>query len=131
MNLMPRTIRYPEIEVIFKEPISGYWDGGKQSDFTFTPTFVETYSKEFKPNAIIRWGSFGANFYFHAKSGQSWKQAISIAKRKLLRLVQTDVPIKEIRVDWRVQVLDDDDDDDYDSDGWILTAGEWKHRKHD
>jgi hypothetical protein len=108
-------IKYPEIELILEKPINGYWDGGAKDYFTFTPSFfeddssMEEYSKKFKPNEDIRWGSFGANFFFPAKSGKSWNQAISIAKRKLLRKYTGDAKIKEIKVNWETQ-----DNIDYD-----------------
>ena len=100
-------VKYPEIELVLEEPIGGYWDGGKKDYFTFEPTFFkndsnqESRSKEFKPNDDIRWGSFEANFYFPAKSGKSWNQAISIAKRKLLKMYNGDVKIKEFKVIWK------------------------------
>lgn len=106
------TIEYPEIEIVLEKPISGYWDGGKKQYFTFTPTFfqddsnMEEYSKKFKPNDDIRWGSFGANFFFSSKSGKSWNQAISIAKRKILKLYKGESKVKEININWETQNLD-------------------------
>lgn len=104
-----RKIKYPEIELVLEEPIYGYWDGGKKQYFTFKPSFfeddssMEKYSKEFKPNDDIRWGSYDANFFFPAKSGRSWKQAISIAKRKLLKMYKGEEKIKDIIVNWETQ----------------------------
>lgn len=105
-------IEYPEIKVVLKEPINGYWDGGKKQYFTFIPTFFKTnsnmeeYSKKFKPHDVIRWGSYDANFFFSSRSGISWKDAIRIAKGKILKLYKGKSEIKEININWEIQNID-------------------------
>ena len=100
---------YPKIEVILDHPVSGYWDGGKKDRFTFTPSFfqkdssMETASKKFLPKDEIRWGSFGANFFFGAKSGRNWKEAISIAERKIKRLYNGEAKIIRFEIFWNTQ----------------------------
>lgn len=104
---MERIVRYPVIELVLEKPVNGYWDGGAKSSFEFSPTFfdensdLETSSKQFKPKDDIRWGSFSANFFFSTKSGRNWKEAISLAKRKIIRLYSGGSKIKEINIFWR------------------------------
>ena len=73
--------KYPVLEVDFGKPVSGYWDGGAKQHVKFSPT-PKTHT-----NGKIEWGSWGANFYFSAKGGRSWTEAVSIAKRMLTRMV--------------------------------------------
>lgn len=70
------------IEVKFPEPIDGYWDGGKKGGGLFTPREREHPG----PGHTIHWGCFRLNFWLTVGSGRTWREAASIAKRKLERI---------------------------------------------
>ena len=89
------------VKVTFPEPRHGYWDGGKKGGGTFTPQLYRSVilihppDSEFSqrsrnehpgPGFTIRWGCFALNFWFNAGSGRTWREAASIAKRKLMRM---------------------------------------------
>jgi hypothetical protein len=85
-------VKYPVLDLIFDEPQSGYWDGGKKEGGTFSPS-----PREFKRAGTIQWGSWAMNFWFNAGAGKSWNEAISIAKRKLHRNTR---PPHRIEIRW-------------------------------
>ena len=79
------------VEVRFSEAIDGYWDGGKKGGGTFTAHLMEYYLDEPRgkhpgPSHTIRWGCFRLNFWLNVGSGRTWREAASIAKRKLERI---------------------------------------------
>jgi hypothetical protein len=67
----------PAVKLTFKEPRSGYWNGGIKSGGVFEP----------KPQSdgTIEWGCWGLNYWFRLGFGRSWKHAASIAKNKIKR----------------------------------------------
>lgn len=94
-----QTTLLPVLEVEFDKPRHGYWDGGAKKGGTFIPE-AEWYGAPltFKKKSVIRWGCYGLNFWFNAGSGRSWKEAASIAKRRLKALLG--VPAT-ITIQWR------------------------------
>jgi len=78
------------VTVTFPEPIHGYWDGGEKGSGTFEPHILgdchDRSGGHPGPGNTIRWGCFRLNFWFTAKSGRSWREAASIAKRMLERM---------------------------------------------
>lgn len=78
------------VEVKFPEAINGYWDGGKRGGGTFTVDGFHSFppgsgNNPTHPGARhhLRWGCFYLNFFFTCGSGRTWREAASIAKRKL------------------------------------------------
>lgn len=69
----------PSLALTFNTPTHGFWDGGMKSGGTFTPSPVQNKNE-------VLWGSWELNFWFTSKFGKSWKDAASIARRKLQRL---------------------------------------------
>lgn len=76
----------PKIVVKLEKPVSGYWDGGSKNYFEFE---IDMYKmdKHPGPDVTLKWGSWGANFWFNCGSGRSWKEAASIAKRRLEKMM--------------------------------------------
>ena len=96
---MGKKFRYPVINVEFDEPRYGYWDYGKKSGGTFEPEILgHSLVDGFVKGATIKWGCWGLNFWFNAGAGKSWKEAVSIAKRKLKRVLK--VPAK-VTIAWK------------------------------
>ncbi len=64
-----------------KEPINGYWDGGKKRVFDWS---IRSYFpvKDNK-GSFVRIGSFGANHWFHVALGKTVKLTLSYAKKHL------------------------------------------------
>jgi hypothetical protein len=87
--------KYPIIHVDLGKPVSGYWDGGAKQHFDFSPTPKPKHYTE----STIQWGSWSANFYFSAKSGKSWTDAASIAKRMIAKMLK--IKDAKITVEWR------------------------------
>jgi hypothetical protein len=87
--------KYPVIHVDLGKPVSGYWDGGAKQHFDFKP---EPRSKHYTENTI-KWGSYSANFFFSAKSGKSWADAASIAKRMIVKMLK--IKDAKVTVEWR------------------------------
>ena len=90
-------MKYPVLIVAFKEPQHGYWDFGAKSGGVFTTEIngrSAKYGKDHETNANIRWGCFELNFWFTAGSGRTWKEAASIAKRKLERMLSVPAVVK-------------------------------------
>ena len=85
MRKIPK--KAPAIVVTFHEPRYGYWDGGKKQGGTFTPTLTTEKN-------IIQWGCWELNYWFRLKFGRSWKQAASIALRKIKRDVRVPATIE-------------------------------------
>ena len=84
-----------EIEVIFSEPIVGYWDGGRKSRGRFT-TMTRTHPG---PGKYIRWGCFHLNFWFTAGTGVSWPAAVQYAVSRLRAMVEPDTKISIIELE--------------------------------
>ena len=76
----------PLVKLTFKEPRYGFWDGGRKSGGEFNPDgyYLEHPGKDH----TIRWGCIDLNFWFNCGSGRSWKEAASIARRRLQHLCQ-------------------------------------------
>lgn len=98
--------KYPILEIEFDRPRSGYWDFGKKSGGTFEPEIItpsmsrcDVKERGFPKKGTIRWGSWELNFWFNAGAGRSWKEAASIAKRKLENTLN--VPAT-ITINWKV-----------------------------
>lgn len=77
---------YPTIVLTTEKPINGYWDGGAKQRFEFTAE-AETNDKD---GVFVKWGSFGANFWFHAGKGRTPKTAAAYAIRRLKHLLDYD-----------------------------------------
>lgn len=88
----------PCLELSFRTPTAGYWNGGLKSGGIFKPEpcsvllctsrkgkyyKVKTYKDK---DGEVKWGCWELNFFFYAKFGRSWKHAATIAKNKLRRL---------------------------------------------
>jgi len=90
----------PKLKLTFKEPVVGYWDGGKKAGGEFTPELplglLSEYDSHPGKDYTIRWGCFDLNFWFNCGSGRSWKEAASIAKRRLCLLVKTPATVEVI-----------------------------------
>ncbi len=87
--------RYPVI-ILRTTPVRGYWDGGKdpqpenllgglKDTFVFSPDYPRT---RFHKKQWLKWGSWEANFFFSAKSGLNWGQAIAAAKKRLATMMR-------------------------------------------
>jgi hypothetical protein len=77
-----------EIEIKLKNPISGYWDGGKKDHFVFTPE-SELYPVEGQQ----KWGCYEANNWFRVKIGKTDKLSVKYAMqhlKKFIRLLDTE-----------------------------------------
>lgn len=87
----------PHVTLVFDKATHGYWDG-KRIGGHFTVESINgshrTPIEHPGPGKDIRWGSWALNFYFTAKSGRSWKEAASIAARRLSTLSRTMKPRK-------------------------------------
>ena len=91
--------KYPVLVIEFEKPRGGYWDGGTKSGGTFEPEILgHSLSEGFVKGSTIKWGCWGLNFWFNAGAGKSWKDAVSIAKRKVKGILK--VPSK-ITVEWK------------------------------
>jgi hypothetical protein len=64
--------------VEFETPIDGPWNGGRKSVFEFKPKVDPTKGKP-----AIRWGSFGANYWFSLNQGKNLKSHLTGVRRKL------------------------------------------------
>jgi len=83
----------PKIEITFAKPTYGYFDGARTGGvFTIEniggilPSYIDEIEHP-GPDIYINWGCFSLNFWFHTKSGRSWKEAAAIAKRRLEHIV--------------------------------------------
>ena len=88
------------VKVTFPEPIDGYWDSGKKGGGTFEPRIIghchDRSGGHPGPGNTIRWGCFRLNFWVNVGSGRTWREAASIAKRKLTRICSIPGTIIEI-----------------------------------
>jgi len=85
-------ILMPRLKLVFKKPTAGYWDGGVKDGGEFTPdTTVHPGAGQ-----TIRWGDIMLNYWFNCGSGRSWKEALSIAKRRLYHLSRVEVTIESV-----------------------------------
>ena len=69
--------KVPFITITFKEPIYGFWNGGKKVGGTFTPTLDY--------DGVIKWGCFELNIWFRVAFGKSWNDAVTRARAKIRR----------------------------------------------
>ncbi len=87
--------KVPVLILETKEPIQGYWDGGSKSMFKFEPEL-----RQDKKGIYVKWGSWGANFWYTCGFGRSWKHAASIGEKvlrgKFIKRVEY-----TIRVEWQ------------------------------
>lgn len=92
----------PELEVKFDQPRSGYWDGGAKSGGVFR---VEALGNEWvspkdtpalTSGRIVKWGCWSLNFWFTCGSGRTWKEAASIASRKLRRMLGVPASVRVV-----------------------------------
>lgn len=65
------------LKVTMKEPVGGYWDGGKKSEFFFE---IEPFPFQ---EGFTKIGSWAANHFFHVKTGKTEKLTLSYAKKHL------------------------------------------------
>jgi len=96
---MSEKIIPPQIKVEFDKPTAGYWDYGLRKGGVFKLGSIDgEYVDSSKPlehpgvDRTLRWEAFELNFWFNAGSGRTWKEAASIAKRRLQNIVA--VPAK-------------------------------------
>jgi len=72
----------PVVNVMFPKPMNGFYEGLRRSaQFSCTG---QTYHPG--PGHYLNWGSLSVNFWFTCKSGRTWKEAASIAKRCLIHM---------------------------------------------
>lgn len=63
--LRPKKSELKDIEIAFKTPTNGYWNGGIRSGGSFTPEVVSGgYEKHWGLKWHMKWGDFGLNHYF-------------------------------------------------------------------
>ena len=72
----------PILKLVFAEPRDGCWDGGRKSSGEFYPN-----GEHPGKGGVIRWDCFELNFWFSCGCGRSWREAASIAKRRLYRMI--------------------------------------------
>jgi hypothetical protein len=84
----------PKIRVTFPEPRDGYWDGSKKSSGDFEAQY--TFPEHPGPNHTLSWSCWELNFWCICGSGRSWKEAASIAKRKLCRIIRVPATVEVI-----------------------------------
>ncbi len=113
-------MKTPAIVLKTDRPIDGYWNGGAKQTFVFTPEFdtpivlgkfngdgsftpdTRTGKEQrttFVPNGTIKWGSWGANFWFTCGAGKSWNAAIAYAKGRLAKVYHGQVGYT-LAVEW-------------------------------
>jgi hypothetical protein len=64
-----------------RDPINGYWDGGKKSVFEWA---IDKHRiGHDSRGSYVRVGSWSANHWFHVALGKTDKQTLSNAKRRL------------------------------------------------
>jgi len=89
----------------FDKPRRGYWDGVRGSG-VFTPKVDFAVvscadlingirDKHPGPGYLIKWSCYPLNFWFRCGSGRTWKEAASIAKRKLQNMTDGTVEVFE------------------------------------
>ena len=99
-------MKIPQLNLEFKEVHDGYWNGGakkggifeidKTSWYRTTLTkkgelaYARKSAKHLGPGYTIRWGCYALNFWFTCGSGRSFKEAASIAKRKLDKMLEVE-----------------------------------------
>ncbi len=81
---------YPSIILTTETPIHGYWDGGAKHRFEFTADHERTDSK----GVFVKWGSWNANFWFHAGKGKTPRTAAAYAIKRLKKMYNGGVPCK-------------------------------------
>ena len=93
----------PQIAVEFDEPTGGYWDYGLKKGGIFTLESIDgRYTGSSEPvehpgtDRTLRWGAFELNFWFNSGSGRTWKEAASIAQRRLTNIVRVPATVKII-----------------------------------
>lgn len=74
------------LRVKFPEPTYGHWDGGAEDGGDFEPEHYHNGDAHPGKNNTITWGCFRLNFWFNCGSGRSWREAASIARRRLVGL---------------------------------------------
>ena len=67
-----------KIEIIFEQPVAGFWDGGKKTGGVFE-------QEMFPPEGMTKFGCYHLNFFFSVKTGKTEKDTIKSAKRWLKR----------------------------------------------
>ena len=89
--------RLPMIDVTFKIPTNGYWDGGARSGGVFEPkeeswcgrSFYGSWcGRKFYGRNSVKWGSWALNFFFTCKRGKTWKDSARIAARHIRRILR-------------------------------------------
>jgi len=72
-----------KIEIIFNQPVNGFWDGGKKSGGIFEGTAFPMRGD--KCDGKVKFGCYALNFFFSVKQGKTEKDTIESAKRWLKR----------------------------------------------
>lgn len=80
--------RLPMIDVTFKNPTNGYWDGGARSGGVFEPKEESWCGRSFYGKKKVKWGSWSLNFFFTCKRGKTWKDSARIAARHIRRILR-------------------------------------------
>jgi len=83
--------KVPHVTLIFDKPIHGHWNGKRiGGHFTIEEVNGSYHIPYEHPGAGVnlKWGSWVLNFYFTTKSGRSWKEAASIATKRLSSLTR-------------------------------------------
>jgi len=91
------TFKIPVLVVTFPKPIGGFWDG-MSSGGDFTP---DLGYKNPKPpeDGYIKWGCWGLNFWFTAKTGKTWAVAAANAMKRLKAM--TKLPGTTFKTEWQ------------------------------
>lgn len=68
----------------FDEPISGYWDGGPKSEFSWR---IENFHRPYRDTKgpYVKIGSWAANHWFMVPLGKTEKATLGNARRTLAR----------------------------------------------
>ena len=74
-----------ELKLVLDKPISGYWDGGEKSTFTWG---IEGSPATDAQGQFVRIGSWEANHWFHVALGKTTKQTLGNAKRHLSAMMR-------------------------------------------
>lgn len=66
-------------------PINGYWDGGPKKTFTW---YIDGSVQHDAKGPFIRIGSYEANHWFYVAVGETIKQTLGNAQRRLAALAR-------------------------------------------
>lgn len=89
MSYIYRTMSQLTLVQKLDRAISGWWDGGPKDEFRWK---ITTRGMKDKRGRYVRVGSWEANHWFHVAEGQTDKQTLANARRRLK--LRTKVPCR-------------------------------------